>query len=78
MATKGSAKKVQQALDALAAAEEPLAQLDAARLLREAAEDLELSKVTELRKEHISWARIGALYGTTKQGAQQRFGRTAD
>jgi hypothetical protein len=78
MAGRGSAKKVQQALDALTAAEAPLDALDAARLLREAAEDLELSKVAELRKEHISWAKIGTLYGTTKQGAQQRFGRVAD
>ena len=74
MAAKGAAKRVQQALDALVLEVEPLAQLAAARRLREAAEELERTKVQELRQDHTSWSKIGGLYGMSKQAAQQRFG----
>jgi hypothetical protein len=77
MAGRNHLKRVQQALDALLAPQEPLAALDAARRLREAAEELEATKVEEVRATGVTWTKIGALYGMTKQGAQQRFGAEA-
>ena len=44
--------------------------------LREAAEELEAAQVEAARKAGATWNEIGACYGLTKQGAQQRF-RTA-
>lgn len=54
---------------------DPLAAVDSARRLREAADGLELSLVEQARDAGYTWKDIGALYGLTKQGAQQRFRR---
>ena len=51
----------------------PLERLEAARAERESAELAERDAVAAARAAGISWARIGQLYGLTKQGAQQRF-----
>ena len=53
-----------------------MGRLDAARRLREAAEELEAAQVEAARKAGATWLEIGECYGLTKQGAQQRF-RTA-
>lgn len=50
-----------------------MSRLDAARRLREAAEELEAAQVEAARKAGATWNEIGAGYGLTKQGAQQRF-----
>ena len=50
---------------------------DRGRRLREAAEDLEFGTVEEARQAGTTWTRIGELYGTSKQGVQQRFGGAA-
>jgi hypothetical protein len=50
-----------------------MSRLDAARRLREAAEELEAAQVEAARKAGATWIEIGASYGLTKQGAQQRF-----
>ncbi|SEO61672.1 hypothetical protein SAMN05660991_01017 [Trujillonella endophytica] len=42
-------------------------------MLREEAERLEQKAVEGVRAAGTSWSKIGALYGLTKQGAQQRF-----
>ena len=42
-------------------------------MLREEAERLERRAVEGVRAAGTSWSTIGALYGLTKQGAQQRF-----
>src|ERR1700749_4386985 len=73
MATKSPLKRITAALGALDAADGPISRLDAARLLREAAEELETAEVTAARKAGATWNEIGACYGLTKQGAQQRF-----
>jgi hypothetical protein len=73
MAPKNPLSRVKAALTAHAAAGDPLAQLDAARALREAADDLEAAAIRAARKSGATWSAIGALYGLTKQGAQQRF-----
>jgi hypothetical protein len=67
------AKRLAKALDDLAAAKQPTPRLDAARRLREAADRLEQAHVDAARAAGLTWAEIGAIYGLTKQGAQQRF-----
>jgi len=73
VAVRGSSKQVRHALDAVESAPGALETLAAARRLREAAETLELAAVAELRRQGGTWMQIGTVYGTTKQGAQQRF-----
>lgn len=65
--------RIHRALRAHQTAADPLAALDAARVLREEAERLERRAVDGVRAAGTSWSTIGALYGLTKQGAQQRF-----
>ena len=73
VASKNPVKRILAALGALDAADGPISRLDAARRLREAAEELEAAQVEAARKAGITWIEIGACYGLTKQGAQQRF-----
>ena len=73
MATKSPVKRILAALGALDAADGPISRLQAARRLREAAEQLEAAQVAAARKAGATWIDIGACYGLTKQGAQQRF-----
>lgn len=73
MASKSFAKRISAALGALDVADGPMSRLEAARRLREAAEELEAAQVEAARKAGATWIEIGACYGLTKQGAQQRF-----
>ena len=73
VASKSPAKRILAALGALDAADGPISRLDAARRLREAADELEAAQVEAARKAGATWIEIGACYGLTKQGAQQRF-----
>jgi hypothetical protein len=73
VATKSPVKRILAALGALDAADGPITRLQAARRLREAAEQLEAAQVAAARKAGATWIDIGACYGLTKQGAQQRF-----
>jgi molybdenum cofactor biosynthesis enzyme len=73
VASKSPAKRILAALGALDAADGPISRLEAARRLREAAEELEAAQVEAARKAGATWIEIGACYGLTKQGAQQRF-----
>jgi hypothetical protein len=73
VASKRPVKRILTALGALDAADGPVSRLDAARRLREAAEELEAAQVEAARKAGATWIEIGACYGLTKQGAQQRF-----
>ena len=73
MASKNPVKRILAALGAFDAADGPVSRLDAARRLREAAEELETAQVEAARKAGVTWIEIGACYGLTKQGAQQRF-----
>jgi hypothetical protein len=73
MASKSPVKRISAALNALDTADGPISRLDAARRLREAAEELEAAQVDAARKAGATWNQIGACYGLTKQGAQQRF-----
>jgi hypothetical protein len=73
VASKNPVKRISAALGALDVADGPMSRLEAARLLREAAEELEATQVEAARKAGATWIEIGACYGLTKQGAQQRF-----
>ena len=73
VASKSPAKRILAALGALDAADGPISRLDAARRLREAADELEAAQAEAARKAGATWIEIGACYGLTKQGAQQRF-----
>lgn len=73
MAASGSSKHVRHALDAIESASTALEALAAARRLRQAADALEIATVAQVRRQGGTWTQVGAVYGTTKQGAQQRF-----
>src|SRR6202046_3673456 len=73
VASKSPVKRILAALSAFDVADRPMSRLDAARRLREAAEELEAAQVEAARKAGATWLEIGACYGLTKQGAQQRF-----
>jgi hypothetical protein len=73
MASKSPIRRITAALGALNVADGPMSRLEAARRLREAAEELEAVQVEAARKAGVTWNEIGACYGLTKQGAQQRF-----
>jgi ATPase subunit of ABC transporter with duplicated ATPase domains len=73
VASKSLVKRISAALGALDVADGPMSRLEAARRLREAAEELEAAQVEAARKAGATWIEIGACYGLTKQGAQQRF-----
>jgi hypothetical protein len=73
VAPRSTVKRILAALSAFDVADRPMTRLDAARRLREAAEELEAAQVEAARKAGATWLEIGALYGLTKQGAQQRF-----
>ncbi|WP_425307732.1 hypothetical protein AADG42_02920 [Ammonicoccus fulvus] len=64
---------LQQGLADLTAADGTIARITAARTVRAAAEQLEHVEVKRAREHGTSWSKIGAVYGLTKQGAQQRF-----
>ena len=73
VASKSPVRRITAALGALDVADGPISRLDAARQLREAAEELEAAQVEAARKAGATWNESGAGYGLTKQGAQQRF-----
>jgi hypothetical protein len=73
VAAKSPVKRIVAALSAFEVAASPMSRLDAARRLREAADELEAAQVQAARKAGATWIEIGACYGLTKQGAQQRF-----
>jgi hypothetical protein len=73
VAPKNPVRRITAALGALDTADGPISRLEAARRLREAAEELEAAQVEAARKAGATWHEIGACYGLSKQGAQQRF-----
>ena len=73
VAPKSPVKRITAALAALNLTDGPVSRLEAARQLREAAEEVEAAQIAAARKAGVTWIEIGACYGLTKQGAQQRF-----
>lgn len=66
-------KRFDRAAEAVNRITDPLQRLDAARRLREHADALEAAAVQRARHAGVTWKAIGAVYGLSKQGAQQRF-----
>ena len=64
-----------RACKSLREAKQPFEALEASLRLRVMAEQHELEQVRTARQSGVSWVKIGALYGLTKQGAQQRFAK---
>ena len=75
MADPVHVKRFDRALAALREIPDPLRRLDAVRRSREALDELEAATVADARAAGVTWIDIGALYGLSKQGAQQRFRR---
>jgi len=73
MGDSGVGKRFDRALAAMEDIADPLARLDIVRERREELERLEVRTVAEARRAGATWRAIGALYGLSKQGAQQRF-----
>ena len=73
MAEPEHVKRLARVLSSLRDVPDPITRLDAVRRGREALEELELKTVTDARAAGATWREIGALYGLSKQGAQQRF-----
>lgn len=71
-------KRFQRALDTLHAIPDPLRRLEAVREALEELQALESSTVADARAAGATWSEIGALYGLSKQGAQQRFRQPKD
>jgi hypothetical protein len=69
----GPTRRFEKALAALGGVPDPLERLDVVRQAREALETLEAQTVSEARAVGATWSEIGALYGVSKQAAQQRF-----
>jgi hypothetical protein len=65
--------RFERALDGLRLIADPVLRVDAIRVARERVEALEADAVREARGAGVTWKAIGALYGLSKQGAQQRF-----
>ena len=73
MPKAGPSRRFAKTLAAFGSVSDPLARLDAVREAREALEALEAQTVSEARAGGVTWSQIGALYGVSKQAAQQRF-----
>ena len=63
----------ERVVEALRLPADPLLRLDSIRRARERLEALEVDAVRDARSAGVTWKALGALYGLSKQGAQQRF-----
>lgn len=68
-------KRFTRVVQALRDEPDPLRRLDAVRECLAVLQELESSAVVDARAAGRTWVEIGALYGLSKQGAQQRFRR---
>ena len=73
MPSKDPSSNIKAALRAHQESADPLEKLKWSQRIREAADELERRAIEEAREHGITWRDIGACYGLSKQGAQQRF-----
>jgi hypothetical protein len=66
-------KRFTRALQALQDVPDPMQRLDAVRRSISQLEELQTATVAAARAAGVTWTEIGAQYGLSKQGAQQRF-----
>ncbi|HEX6888759.1 MAG TPA: hypothetical protein VF143_11685 [Candidatus Nanopelagicales bacterium] len=76
MAKAAVPRRFTKAVESLSAIKSPLTRLDTVRAARESLEALEAQTVREARADGATWGDIGAIYGVSKQAAQQRFRRS--
>ncbi len=76
METHTPGERMRAALAELDETTDPQQRIATAQRIRQLAEELELAQVRSARERGTSWSKIGAIYGLTKQGAQQRFRKT--
>ncbi len=77
MARTAHRKRLARTVAALAEIEDPIERLEATRAAREELERREREAVADCRAAGHTWTDIGARYGLSRQGAQQRFRRRA-
>ena len=75
MADPVHVKRLDRTLQALRDILDPADRLAAVRRSIIELEKLEAATVADARAAGVTWIQIGALYGLSKQGAQQRFRR---
>jgi hypothetical protein len=75
VAEQAHVKRFNRTLESLQAVADPLQRLEAIHRYINALEELEASTVGAARAGSATWIEIGAIYGLSKQGAQQRFRR---
>lgn len=75
MAVTRGWKSFLRTVRALEETDDPTARLRAARAVAEQLEQLEHRLVEDARSTGLTWTEIGAVYGMSKQAAQQRFRR---
>lgn len=73
MSERTELRRFERAVEALGAVPDPLVRVDVVRQARERLEALEVGAIRDARTAGATWKAIGALYGLSKQGAQQRF-----
>jgi len=66
-------RRIAKAVASLGEIADPMTRLEAVRSIRDALEALEARTVREARSGGATWSDIGAVYGVSKQAAQQRF-----
>ncbi|MGJ3508831.1 hypothetical protein [Enemella sp. A6] len=67
--------KLTAACDDFQQAADPLAAVEIAQQVGSLAEKVQHEAVRAARQQGVSWSKIGAVFGLSKQGAQQRFGK---
>ncbi|NLT31002.1 MAG: hypothetical protein GXX86_11205 [Propionibacterium sp.] len=67
--------KLSAACAQLQQAADPLAAVDLAQQIGTLADKVQHDAVRAARQQGVSWSKIGAVFGLSKQGAQQRFGK---
>ena len=76
MPSSARLKRFDRAVHEMRDISDPLRRLEAVRRSLQALEELQAATVLEARKSGATWIEIGAMYGLTKQGAQQKFRRS--
>lgn len=75
MAAPPPRKRLVKALSSLAEVPDPVDRLEAIRSVQETLEQMAREAADEARAAGTTWKQIGAVYGVSKQAAQQRFRR---
>lgn len=70
--------KLSAACTELQQSADPLVAVEIAQQIAALSERVQYDAVRNARHEGVSWSKIGGVFGLSKQGAQQRFGKHKD